>query len=200
YVQYIKDMNGVPVVIVSGQSGDDDFNNSQITALVKYYNDNGGQNGGPVSSWIVGNEPGSGSGGGWSGYVNNLPGVVNAMESADPNVPIKIAAGTVWDQGDISLLSQIAPDKNISYLTWHAYQGKDGNGNNSGQYSGPLYESEEQQAQSTASAHNEQSGIEEFNWDSSCPGNGAMNTWQNELFIASVIGNVLAGRGSHAYM
>jgi len=200
YVQAIKAMNGVPVVIASGQTGDDDFNNGQIESLVKYYNDNGGQNGGPVTSWIVGNEPESGSGGGWSGYVGNLPGAISAMESADPSIPIKISAGTVWDQADISLLSQIAGDNNIAYLSWHAYQGGDSNGNNSGQYAGPLYENEEQQAAATASAHGELSGIEEFNWNSGCANSGAVDTYQNELFIASVIGNILAGGGAHAYM
>jgi hypothetical protein len=198
YVEAIKEMNGVPVVIASGQGNDDDFNDGQITSLVKYYNDNGGQNGGPVTSWIVGNEP-EGNGG-FSAYANNLPGVISAINSADPSIPVKISAGTVWDQGDISLLSQIAGDKGISYLSWHAYQGGDGNGANSGNYAGPIYESEEQQAQATASAHGEESGIEEFNWDSGCSQGGPVTTWQNELFIASVIGNILAGGGAHAYM
>jgi hypothetical protein len=199
YVQAIRQMNGVPVVIAAGQTGDDNFNDTQIQALAKYYNANGGQNGGPVTHWIVGNEP-EGAGG-FGAYATNVPGVVNAIDAGSTGVSgLAISAGTVWDQGDISLLSQIAGDKGVTYLSWHAYQGGDGNGSNSGQYSGPIYESEEQQAQKIATSGGKQSGIEEFNWNSGCGNGGAVDTYQNELFIASVIGNILAGGGSHAYM
>jgi hypothetical protein len=201
YVQYVDDMKGVAVIISAGATSDDDFSDTNTSALVHYYNDNGGQNGGPVKAWIVGNEPECGSGLGIGNYVGALPGVVNAMEDADPSIPITISAGAVCSQSNLGDLTQVANSsvgKDITYASWHGYQGKDGNGINSGQYAGPLYLSETQTASKDAGG--KLSALEEFNWDSSCPGNGAMNTWQNENFIASVIGNELAGGGAHAYM
>lgn len=195
YVKNIVAMKGVPVVIASGATGDDDFNDTEIGNLVNYFNANGGQNGGPVKAWIVGNEP-EGSGG-FGSYVNAFAGVVNAMKAASPSVPITVSGGTVWDQQDISLLPQLLSTSvagSITYLSWHAYQGGDGQG----QYVAPQYESEAQQIVKMGRLP----ALEEFNWNAACSisKNPEFNTWQNAVFIASVIGNVLAGGGAHAYM
>jgi hypothetical protein len=204
YVQNIKAMNGVPVVIASGQTGDNDFNDSQIQSLANYYNANGGQNGGPVTAWIIGNEPGINNSGvngdPWTDYKNRVPGAISAIQAGSAGVKgLTFSVGTVFTQGLISNLSQVAGDSGVTYLSWHGYEIGDNNGNNSAQYVGPVYAIQEAQAQAIAATHGEQSGIEEFNWNSACPGSSS-SSLENELGIASVIGNILTAGGSHAYM
>lgn len=69
YVQAIKDIGGIPIVAVGGTTGDNDILAADAANLVHYFNDNGGQNGGPVTNWIIGNEPDN-DGTGINGYIN----------------------------------------------------------------------------------------------------------------------------------
>ena len=80
YIKAIKDIGGIPMIAVGGTSGDNDIVPSDAAKLVHYFNDNGGQNGGPVDYWIVGNEPdNSGQDG---PYIAAFNGIATAMRSA----------------------------------------------------------------------------------------------------------------------
>ena len=72
YVRAIRSIGGTPIVAVGGTTGDNDILAADAAALVHYFNDNGGQNGGPVDHWIVGNEPDTGGDAafGMSAYIH----------------------------------------------------------------------------------------------------------------------------------
>lgn len=62
YIRAIKGINGIAMIAVGGSSNDNDIRASDAAALVRYFNDNGGQRGGPVADYIIGNEPDNGFG------------------------------------------------------------------------------------------------------------------------------------------
>lgn len=62
YIRAIKDIGGIPMIAVGGSSNDNDIRANDAAALVRYFNDNGGQRGGPVIDYIIGNEPDNGFG------------------------------------------------------------------------------------------------------------------------------------------
>ncbi|MEH6413463.1 hypothetical protein [Pseudomonas sp. CGJS7] len=62
YIRAIKGINGIPMIAVGGTSNDNDIRAADAAALVRYFNDNGGQRGGPVLDYIIGNEPDNGFG------------------------------------------------------------------------------------------------------------------------------------------
>ena len=121
-------MNGVPVVIVAGDTGDYDINPTTASQLVHYFNDKGGQNGGPINAWIIGNEPGG------SSYWNNLGAVAKAIATADPSVAVTISAPAIADMtqgfGNGGSYQQAVNDvgQYLTYLSYHAYVGGDGQG------------------------------------------------------------------------
>lgn len=90
YVSAIRSIGGVPVVVVGGSAGDNDILAADAAALVHYFNDHGGLNGGPVDHWIVGNEPDNGGDAayGMHAYIHGGKGgsgfstIVSAMRSA----------------------------------------------------------------------------------------------------------------------
>ncbi|MGO1068761.1 hypothetical protein [Lysobacter sp. CA199] len=62
YIRAIKGIGGIPMIAVGGTSNDNDIRAGDAAALVRYFNDNGGQRGGPVVDYIIGNEPDNGFG------------------------------------------------------------------------------------------------------------------------------------------
>lgn len=62
YVRGIKGIGGIPMIAIGGTTGDNDIRATDAAALVRYFNDNGGQRGGPVVDYIIGNEPDNGFG------------------------------------------------------------------------------------------------------------------------------------------
>ncbi|MGH8079546.1 MAG: hypothetical protein ACREP7_03150, partial [Lysobacter sp.] len=62
YIRAIKGIGGIPMIAVGGSSNDNDIKAVDAAALVRYFNDNGGQRGGPVVDYIIGNEPDNGFG------------------------------------------------------------------------------------------------------------------------------------------
>ncbi len=80
YVRAIKDIGGTPMIAVGGSTNDNDILPADAASLVRYFNDNGGQNGGPVDYWIVGNEPDNT---GQAGpYIAAFNGIAKAMRAA----------------------------------------------------------------------------------------------------------------------
>ncbi len=62
YIGAIKAINGIPMIAVGGSTNDNDIQTNDAANLVRYFNDAGGQNGGPVDYFIIGNEPDNGFG------------------------------------------------------------------------------------------------------------------------------------------
>lgn len=60
YIAAIRSIGGTPVVALGGTTGDNDVLAADAASLVRWFNDDGGRNGGPVEHWIVGNEPDNG--------------------------------------------------------------------------------------------------------------------------------------------
>lgn len=93
YITAIKAIGGTPIIAVGGTTGDNDVLAADAAALVHYFNDNGGQNGGPVTHWIIGNEPDNGGADahGMDAYINGGKGgdgylkVAAAMRAATTN-------------------------------------------------------------------------------------------------------------------
>ncbi len=192
YIKDIRAMNGVPVIIVAGDTGDYDINQTTAKELVQFFNNNGGQNGGPVTAWIIGNEPGG-------SYWGQLGAAAQAIATADPSIPVTISAPAIADMtqgfGNGGSYQQAVQDAGqyLTYLSYHAYVGGDGKG----VYATPEYLATAEQVKQT---YNKTPGLEEFNWNSSCAGNGAgYSDWESTVYIASIIGNSVAG-GAHAYM
>lgn len=86
YIQGIKAIHGTPMIVVGGTTSDNDIQASDAEALVHYFNDKGGQNGGPVDRYVIGNEPDNGFG--VDNYINGGAGssgfhdIVTAMRNA----------------------------------------------------------------------------------------------------------------------
>ncbi len=80
YVRAIKDIGGTPMIALGGTTNDNDIKPADAASLVRYFNDNGGQNGGPVDYWIIGNEPDNT---GQDGpYIAAFNGIAKAMRAA----------------------------------------------------------------------------------------------------------------------
>jgi hypothetical protein len=194
YVENIVAMGAIPYVILGGDSNgannDNGYTTADASGLVKYFNANGGQNGGPVKYWIVGNEPDNS--GILSSYVSGLPSILSAMRSAEPSIAIKISAPAVATWSNASAIQQVAEQSQpADILSYHAYNGAQFPDQSSyydnvktmeGYKSGLMY------------------GCEEVNsyWEYNT-GNGYSSSyfydWHNTCFIASAAGNVLAAGG-----
>ncbi|HVA97158.1 MAG TPA: hypothetical protein VND99_05885 [Candidatus Acidoferrales bacterium] len=189
YVKDIRAMNGVPVVIAAGKTGDYDIDPNMSVQLVHYFNDGGGRNGGPVKIWIIGNEPDNGNSG---GYIGALNATTKAMKQADPSIQISAPAASHFDDGLMGAANNTA-GQYINYMSYHAYTGGDGQG----VYSTPEFLTE---AQHVKNSYGKTPALEEFNWNFRCAGGNGYSDWEGGVYIASVIGNSLAGGAGHAYM
>lgn len=97
YIQAIKDIGGIPMIAVGGTTGDNDITTSDAAALVDYFNAGGGQNGGPVDYWIIGNEPDNS--GADAAYITAFNGIAAAMRAASPST-IYLAGPTLVEYAD----------------------------------------------------------------------------------------------------
>jgi hypothetical protein len=200
YIQNIKAIGGVPVVVVGGDDSDNDFTDADAAGLVHYFNDHGGQHGGPVHAWVIGNEytdPGNDP----IGYLSHLAGWAAAMKAADPTITLSAPAApdmTTADDVITQAIKNAAPY--LDYLSYHAYQGASAGLGATGDYEtipDHIRDTFITAANFGSRASQVQPALEEFNW---APHDGASEffQWQNTVFIASVIGHSLSG-GAHAY-
>lgn len=103
YIRAIKDIGGIPMIAVGGTTGDNDIRAADAAALVRYFNDGGGQRGGPVLDYIVGNEPDNGFG--LDPYLNGGNGsdgfhaVATAMRAASAQ-PLSLAGPSLVTWAD----------------------------------------------------------------------------------------------------
>ncbi len=200
YIQNIKSIGGQPVIVVGGNTSDNDFTAADAAGLVHYFNDNGGQHGGPVHSWVIGNEY-TNSGNDPIGYQAHLAGWAAAMKGADPTITLSAPAAPDmrYASGPISASITNAAQY-IDYLSYHSYQGQSyGLGATSDYETIPeslasQYITTQNFGSRTSQVH---MALEEYNW---APYGGSTDffQWQNTVFTASVIGHSLSA-GAHAY-
>lgn len=201
YIQNIKAIGGVPVIVVGGDTSDNNFTNSDASGLVHYFNDNGGQHGGPVHAWVIGNEYTNG-GNDPIGYQSHLNGWAAAMKTADPTITLSAPAAPDMKYADGPISGSVTnASAYIDYLSYHAYQGASAGLGATSDYEtyANLYRTQYITSQKFGSRVGQiHPALEEFNWAPYYSGNTEFYDWHNTVFIASVIGHSLAG-GAHAY-
>jgi len=190
-VNAIKATGAIPLISFNGDTSDNGFNPADGGSLVHYFNDNGGQNGGPVKYWSIGNEAdisgtaayeaGSGTG--------SAIAAAAAMVAADPTIVIGMPAAAYWNTSFLSW----AATQNPGAISWHEYDGQSAsNGNpfpNSYQYGNNI-------DTARGSFPKGLIGIEELNWSPSYTSQSAFTSWENTLFIADTLGQCLT-HGAH---
>ena len=200
YVRNIKRIGGQPVIVMGGDTSDNDFTAADAARLVHYFNDHGGQNGGPVHAWIIGNEyatPGNDP----LGYQSQLAGWAAAMKSADATITLSAPAAPDMAHAGTAIAEAVRnAGRYIDYLSYHSYQGgaKGLEATHDYRLYALQYAREYITAQNFgARVSDVHPALEEYNW---APGEGPHEffQWQSTVFTASVIGNSLSG-GAHAY-
>jgi hypothetical protein len=184
YVQNIKSIGAIPFIVYGGDSTDNGISPGDAAAFIHHYNDAGGQHGGPVRYWVIGNEPSGGAGG---GYVSALPGIVAAMRAADPLVVLSAPAAAYWDTG---LIQAAAKVPGVGILSWHAYNGGDASPGG--------FPDQSAYGANVAWLRNLKPGLlygcEEANWHYA-GGSPAFFDWRNTCFLADAAGQVLSAGG-----
>ncbi len=201
YIQNIKSIGGTPVIVVGGDTSDNDFTDADAAGLVHYFNDNGGQNGGPIKSWVIGNEY-TNENNDPIGYQSHLNGWAAAMKGADPTIKLSAPAAPdmKYADGPIGLAVNNAAQY-LDYLSYHAYQGASAGLDATGDYKywADFYRNKYMTSQYFGSRAGQiQPSLEEFNWAPYYSGNTEFYDWHNTVFTASVIGNSLSG-GARAF-
>ncbi|OJH42604.1 hypothetical protein [Cystobacter ferrugineus] len=128
YITAIRGINGTPMIAVGGSTNDNDIRASDAAALVRYFNDGGGKNGGPVDYFIIGNEPDNGFG--MSNYIQGGAGndgfnnIVGAMRSASSR-RLYIAGPSLVTWADYKFSSYqeffSAAAPNVDIIDFHKY-------------------------------------------------------------------------------
>jgi hypothetical protein len=191
YVSNIRAMGGSPYIVLGGDTSDNGFSNGDASGLVHYFNDNNGAAAdGKVARWVVGNEPENGGGSAVTTYMNNLPGWISAMKTADSSILVSAPAASYWASSDIA---QGAAVSAVDILSYHAYDG--GNADSSGFPQTSQYYNNVITMRGIRSGL--KYGVEEFNWHFQYANMADFYTWKNCCFTASVIGNVVSA-GGHA--
>jgi hypothetical protein len=201
YIQSVKDIGGEPVVVVGGNNSDNDFTAAEASGLVHYFNDNGGQHGGPVKQWVIGNEYTNG-GNDPVGYQSKLNGWAAAMKAADSTIKLSAPALPDMKFADAGIGQAVASSAQyLDYLSYHAYQGASAGLGATGDYKTYAQQYHDKYATTQnfgARAGQIQSSLEEFNWSPFYSGNAEFYNWTNTVFNASVIGQSLSG-GARAF-
>ncbi len=190
-INAVKGIGAIPFVFFNGNSTDNNFVPADGGSLVHFFNDNGGQNGGRIQYWGIGNEPDNTGGTGpyeaGSG-TGSATATISAMHAADSTITLSVPSAAYWDT---SLVSWAAGQTGVGILSYHAYDGVS-NFPNDGEYythvqtdlpgykSGIMY------------------GLEECNWNPSYGSGGATTQfydWHNCVFMADAAGQVLSAGG-----
>jgi hypothetical protein len=215
YIQAIKNIGGIPMVVVGGSTNDNDIKSADAAKLVHYYNDNGGQNGGPVLHYVVGNEPDNQ--GMWPGpYLNGgsngsdgLDAISKAMRGASTQQIYLAGPALAWlDQGkyDGTFFPWLqAHPGDLDVVDFHKY-GHASSDNNPGNV-GYTYEytdnakwmdSELQKFFSSSTKYGVQVGEFNFNPFGDSTWYQDFYTSRNLVHTASVYGHMMVA-GGHAY-
>lgn len=210
YIRGIKAIGGIPMVALGGTTNDNDIEASDASSLVHFFNDGGGQHGGPVDSFIIGNEPDNGFGLGNYIYGGNggsgFHAIVAGMRQATTR-PLLIAgpAFTTWASYKYADFQTFfaAAHADVDVVDFHKY--------GDGQPSGNLQLTSEyedgvnwlrSQIALNFGGRASQVGIQvgEFNYNSSYGPlwRNAFYTSENLVHTASVIGHLLRA-GGRAY-
>ncbi|GAM27896.1 hypothetical protein SAMD00019534_110720 [Acytostelium subglobosum LB1] len=210
YIQAIRNISGIPFVVIGGSTNDNDITTSDAASLVHYFNDNGGKNGGPVDYYVIGNEPDNGfgmdnyifGGAGNAGYHN----IAVAMRAATTRRLYLAGPSLVtwadYKYGDFNnFMSNCNADTDI--IDFHKYgDGKVlGNINATYQYRDALNWLRQQiNVYFGARANQINIQLGEFNYNSWYDGSWAQAfyTSRNLVHTVSTIGQVLS-RGGRAY-
>ncbi len=205
-IQAVKNLGAIPLVSFNGDTQDDNFYPADGGSLVTYFNSNGGQNGGPITYWSIGNEPEYGGGGfqtaqyqagsyaagGPQGSASSTAWYMRQAANAT-GIPINIGAPAAGDW-DPSLLSWAGGQSWTDTLSYHAYDG--GNVNGTGFPTDPqLYQ--HMHTDLPGYKGGIRYGIEEMNWNPSYSGQAQFYNWENTCNLADNIGQALSG-GGHA--
>lgn len=203
-VNAIKSLGAIPLISFNGDVGgttyggstDNAFKPADGASLVHFFNDNGGQNGGPIQYWSIGNEPDNGANGpnyrNATGQGAAIP-TLSAMLGASAGINVGAPTAAYWDTGLISWAAANLPG--LGTLSYHAYDG--GNTDGTGFPTDPQYFSHVH-TDLPAYKSGLHYGVEEINWKGSgYDGSGNWYDWHNCNFLADVIGQVLSA-GGHA--
>ena len=210
YIQGIKAIHGTPMIVVGGTTGDNDIQASDAEALVHYFNDKGGQNGGPVDRYVIGNEPDNGFG--VDNYINGGAGssgfhdIVTAMRNATVRtLTLAGPAFTTWASYKYADFETFfaADHSDVDVVDFHKYGAGDPINNISltDQYEQGV-QWIRQQVNSSFGTRADKIGIQvgEYNYNPfySSAWQNAFYTSLNLVHTASVIGHVLSA-GGRAY-
>ena len=193
----VKNMGAIPLVSFNGDTADNNFVPADGASLVHFFNDNGGQNGGRIQYWSIGNEP-EFSGG--VGIYQSASGQGSAsqtlalMHAADPTINIGIPTAGHWDA---PLLQWAGGVTNIGTMSYHAYDGE-----NTDDSTGQAYPNGQQlfnhmKNDMPSYKAGIRYGIEEFNWHSNYNNQAQFYNATNTCFVADNIGMALSA-GGHA--
>ncbi|WP_266160160.1 hypothetical protein [Dyella silvatica] len=210
YIRGIKAIGGMPMIAVGGSTNDNDIQASDASNLVHFFNDAGGQHGGPVDGYIVGNEPDNGFGLGNYIYGGNgssgFHAIVAGLRQATTR-PLLIAgpAFTAWASYKYSDFQTFfaAANTDVDIVDFHKYgDGKlTDNLQLTSEYEDGVNWLRQQVALSFGSRAS-QVGVQvgEFNYNSFYDSSwrNAFYTSVNLVHTASVIGHVLRA-GGNAY-
>jgi hypothetical protein len=210
YIRAIKTIGGMPMIAVGGTTNDNDIQAADASSLVHFFNDGGGQHGGPVDAFIVGNEPDNGFGLG--NYIDGGNGssgfhaIVTGMRQATTR-PLLVAgpAFTAWASYKYADFQTFfaAANSDVDLVDFHKYgDGKPtGNLQLTSEYEDGVHWLRSQIALSFGSRAGQVAvQVGEFN-DNSFYGpawRNAFYTSENLVHTASVIGHVLRA-GGRAY-
>jgi Putative Ig domain len=199
-INAIKSMGAIPLVSFNGDSADNNFFPNDGGNLVHYFNDNGGQNGGPIHYWSIGNEAENAgqasintyeAGTGTGNQQGSAVQTANAMWNASNGINIGAPAASYWDTSFVGWAAANMP--HLGGLSYHAYDGSNTNGTGfptDGQYythihsdlpgmkAGVLY------------------GVEEINWNGQgYDGSANWYDWVNCNYLADAAGQIMSAGG-----
>ncbi|MBI3896987.1 MAG: discoidin domain-containing protein [Gammaproteobacteria bacterium] len=209
YINAIKAISGTPMIAIGGSTNDNDVAASDAASLVRYFNNGGDQNSGPVDYYVIGNEPDNDFG--VSNYIfggngsSGFHAIVGAMRTASTR-PLTIAgpALNAWATYKFDDFRAFFANANadVDIVDFHKYG--DGahydNLNRTGQYADAVkWLRAEIDSSFGTRANTVAIQVGEFNYHPRYDGwADAFYTSRNLVHTASVIGQVLR-QGGRAY-
>jgi hypothetical protein len=197
-INTIKSIGAIPLVSFNGDSADNNFFPNDGGNLVHYFNDNGGQHGGRIQYWSIGNEADNGNNTGpyeaGSGTGNTQGSAIqtaNAMFAADNTINIGAPAAAYWDTTFLQWAANNMP--HLGTLSYHAYDGGNTNGTGfptDGQYYNHVH------TDLPGMKGGIKYGVEEVNWaGAGYDGSANWYDWHNCNYMADAAGQVLTAGG-----
>ncbi len=190
-VNAIKSIGAIPLVSFNGDNSDNGFNPADGGALVAYMNNGAGlaSGAGPVKYWSIGNEAeNDGSQGAYQagGGTESASATAAAMLAAPGSAGIVIGApaASYWDQG---FVQWAAGQSWCTALSFHAYDGA-GSFPTTSEYGNNITTVRNMKSGALA-------GCEEFNWTPVNANFGQTTAWQEGVWIADVMGQILSHGG-----